>query len=187
MIQIAQFTKKFFTELVKLLYNYGVLYVTEDGNIYRQEKQAINRCMTKEKLAHLNGEVVSELRWAKVTKNNPPADKEEFEEMLEDQYKERRASARATATASDPSIAPTMSDKEAEEILNSKKASEGITTSEKTITVNEVEYSFDLIRDAIRAEVDPKLKGNTGFDKVKAAYEALSEEDKAKVAAFLVK
>ena len=65
MIQIATFTRKFFIELVKQLQIYGTLYVTEDGNIYVNESQAQTRCQSREKLAHLNGELVQELRYAR--------------------------------------------------------------------------------------------------------------------------
>jgi hypothetical protein len=86
MIQIATFTRKFFIELVKQLQIYGTLYVTEDGNIYVNESQAQTRCQSREKLAHLNGELVQELRYARVDKSNPPKDTAEFEEMLENQF-----------------------------------------------------------------------------------------------------
>ena len=102
MIQIATFTRKFFIELVKQLQIYGTLYVTEDGNIYVNESQAQTRCQSREKLAHLNGELVQELRYARVDKSNPPKDTAEFEEMLENQFRARQRPRRNATSPSCP-------------------------------------------------------------------------------------
>ena len=168
MIQIATFTRKFFIELVKQLQIYGTLYVTEDGNIYVNESQAQTRCQSREKLAHLNGELVQELRYARVDKSNPPKDTAEFEEMLENQFRARRQAAKnSLAEAEKERNKPVMSDAEAEALI------EG------------VEYA--KVRDTIRATVNPKLHHSAGYYKTLEAYNALTDEQKATVGAELAK
>lgn len=206
MIQIATFTRKFFIELVKQLQIYGTLYVTEDGNIYVNESQAQTRCQSREKLAHLNGELVQELRYARVDKVNPPRDTAEFEEMLETQFRARRQAAKnSLAEAEKERNRPVMSDAEAEALLEgttpaSKKQDdeaeallEGKTPApekqeEEAATealLEGVEYA--KVRDAIRATVNPKLHHSAGYYKTLEAYNALSDEQKAAVGAELAK
>ena len=208
MIQIATFTRKFFIELVKQLQIYGTLYVTEDGNIYVNESQAQTRCQSREKLAHLNGELVQELRYARVDKSNPPKDTAEFEEMLENQFRARRQAAKnSLAEAEKERNKPVMSDAEAEALLEGKTPApekqeeeaatealiEGKTpTPEKQeeeaateALIEGVEYA--KVRDAIRATVNPKLHHSAGYSKTLEAYNALSDEQKAAVGAELAK
>ena len=204
MIQIATFTRKFFIELVKQLQIYGTLYVTEDGNIYVNESQAQTRCQSREKLAHLNGELVQELRYARVDKSNPPKDTAEFEEMLENQFRARRQAAKnSLAEAEKERNKPVMSDAEAEALLEGKTPApekqeeeaatealiEGKTPApekqeEEAATealIEGVEYA--KVRDAIRATVNPKLHHSAGYSKTLEAYNALSDEQKAAVGA----
>ena len=208
MIQIATFTRKFFIELVKQLQIYGTLYVTEDGNIYVNESQAQTRCQSREKLAHLNGELVQELRYARVDKSNPPKDTAEFEEMLENQFRARRQAAKnSLAEAEKERNKPVMSDAEAEALLEGKTPApekqeeeaateallEGKTPApekqeEEAATealLEGVEYA--KVRDAIRATVNPKLHHSAGYSKTLEAYNALSDEQKAAVGAELAK
>ena len=208
MIQIATFTRKFFIELVKQLQIYGTLYVTEDGNIYVNESQAQTRCQSREKLAHLNGELVQELRYARVDKSNPPKDTAEFEEMLENQFRARRQAAKnSLAEAEKERNKPVMSDAEAEALLEGKTPApekqeeeaatealiEGKTPApekqeEEAATealIEGVEYA--KVRDAIRATVNPKLHHSAGYSKTLEAYNALSDEQKAAVGAELAK
>ena len=169
MIQIATFTRKFFIELVKQLQIYGTLYVTEDGNIYVNESQAQTRCQSREKLAHLNGELVQELRYARVDKSNPPKDTAEFEEMLENQFRARRQAAKNSLAEEGKTPTPEKQEEEA--------ATEAL--------IEGVEYA--KVRDAIRATVNPKLHHSAGYSKTLEAYNALSDEQKAAVGAELAK
>ena len=206
MIQIATFTRKFFIELVKQLQIYGTLYVTEDGNIYVNESQAQTRCQSREKLAHLNGELVQELRYARVDKSNPPKDTAEFEEMLENQFRARRQAAKnSLAEAEKERNKPVMSDAEAEALLEGKTPApekqeeaeaeallEGKTPApekqeeaEAEALIEGVEYA--KVRDTIRATVNPKLHHSAGYYKTLEAYNALTDEQKATVGAELAK
>jgi hypothetical protein len=186
MIQIATFTRKFFIELVKQLQIYGTLYVTEDGNIYVNESQAQARCQSREKLAHLNGELVQELRYARVDKVNPPRDTAEFEEMLENQFRARRQAAKnSLAEAEKERNRPVMSDAEAEALLE-KSAPEAKKQDEEAAELIEG-VLYTEIRDAIRASVNPNLHHNAGYDKVLKAYDALTDEQKSQVAEQLAK
>lgn len=187
MIQIATFTRKFFIELVKQLQIYGTLYVTEDGNIYVNESQAQTRCQSREKLAHLNGELVQELRYARVDKSNPPKDTAEFEEMLENQFRERRQAAKnSLAEAEKERNKPVMSDAEAEALLEGKTpAPEKQEEAEAEALIEGVEYA--KVRDTIRATVNPKLHHSAGYYKTLEAYNALTDEQKATVGAELAK
>lgn len=191
MIQIANFTKKFFIELVKQLQIYGTLYVTEDGNMYVNEKQAQDRCKSREKLAHLNAEDVQELRYARIDKVCPPGNAQIFEQMLESQFRARRQAAKlAAAQAEAEASKPLMSDEEAEAILNGLNATTEKAEKEPEENIIEVfgdTYPFEAVRDAIKAVVNPKLHSNTGFEKTLAAYEALTDEDKNAVAVELKK
>lgn len=185
MIQIAHFTERFFVDLVKYLNLYGELYITEDGNIYRQEHQAARRAQTKEKLAHLNSEDVQELRWCKVTRSKFPRNAEDMEKMMEEQFKERRnAGRKSAAEAVAPEPIPTMSDEEAMRILKGEAPKE-TEAPEEPILVGEKQVPFSKVRDAIRKTVNPKLHQATGFEKTEAAYEALTDEEKAQVAAAI--
>ena len=188
MIQIATFTSKFFIELVKQLQIYGTLYVTEDGNIYVNESQAQTRCQSREKLAHLNGELVQELRYARVDKSNPPKDTAEFEEMLENQFRARRQAAKnSLAEAEKERNKPVMSDAEAEALLEGKTPAPEKQEEEAATEalIEGVEYA--KVRDAIRATVNPKLHHSAGYSKTLEAYNALSDEQKAAVGAELAK
>lgn len=187
MIQIATFTRKFFIELVKQLQIYGTLYVTEDGNIYVNESQAQTRCQSREKLAHLNGELVQELRYARVDKSNPPKDTAEFEEMLENQFRVRRQAAKnSLAEAEKERNKPVMSDAEAEALLEGKTpAPEKQEEAEAEALIEGVEYA--KVRDTIRATVNPKLHHSAGYYKTLEAYNALTDEQKATVGAELAK
>lgn len=187
MIQIATFTRKFFIELVKQLQIYGTLYVTEDGNIYVNESQAQTRCQSREKLAHLNGELVQELRYARVDKVNPPRDTAEFEEMLENQFRARRQAAKnSLAEAEKERNKPVMSDAEAEALLEGKTpAPEKQEEAEAEALIEGVEYA--KVRDTIRATVNPKLHHSAGYYKTLEAYNALTDEQKATVGAELAK
>lgn len=187
MIQIATFTRKFFIELVKQLQIYGTLYVTEDGNIYVNESQAQTRCQSREKLAHLNGELVQELRYARVDKSNPPKDTAEFEEMLENQFRARRQAAKdSLAEAEKERNKPVMSDAEAEALLEGKTpAPEKQEEAEAEALIEGVEYA--KVRDTIRATVNPKLHHSAGYYKTLEAYNALTDEQKATVGAELAK
>lgn len=187
MIQIATFTRKFFIELVKQLQIYGTLYVTEDGNIYVNESQAQTRCQSREKLAHLNGELVQELRYARVDKVNPPRDTAEFEEMLENQFRARRQAAKnSLAEAEKERNKPVMSDAEAEALLEGKTpAPEKQEEAEAEALIEGVEYA--KVRDAIRTTVNPKLHHSAGYYKTLEAYNALTDEQKATVGAELAK
>lgn len=187
MIQIATFTRKFFIELVKQLQIYGTLYVTEDGNIYVNESQAQTRCQSREKLAHLNGELVQELRYARVDKVNPPKDTAEFEEMLENQFRARRQAAKnSLAEAEKERNKPVMSDAEAEALLEGKTpAPEKQEEAEAEALIEGVEYA--KVRDTIRATVNPKLHHSAGYYKTLEAYNALTDEQKATVGAELAK
>lgn len=187
MIQIATFTRKFFIELVKQLQIYGTLYVTEDGNIYVNESQAQTRCQSREKLAHLNGELVQELRYARVDKSNPPKDTAEFEEMLENQFRARRQAAKnSLAEAEKERNKPVMSDAEAEALLEGKTpAPEKQEEAEAEALLEGVEYA--KVRDTIRATVNPKLHHSAGYYKTLEAYNALTDEQKATVGAELAK
>lgn len=187
MIQIATFTRKFFIELVKQLQIYGTLYVTEDGNIYVNESQAQTRCQSREKLAHLNGELVQELRYARVDKVNPPRDTAEFEEMLETQFRARRQAAKnSLAEAEKERNRPVMSDAEAEALLEGKTpAPEKQEEAEAEALIEGVEYA--KVRDTIRATVNPKLHHSAGYYKTLEAYNALTDEQKATVGAELAK
>lgn len=189
MIQIANFTNKFFIELVKQLQIYGTLYVTEDGNMYVNEKQAQDRCKSREKLAHLNAEEVQELRYARIDKVRPPKDAQVFEQMLESQFRARRQAAKlAAAQAEAEASKPLMTDEEAEAILNGLNATTEKAPKETEENIIEVcgdTYPFEAVRDAIKAVVNPKLHPNTGFEKTLAAYEALTDEDKNAVATEL--
>lgn len=188
MIQIATFTRKFFIELVKQLQIYGTLYVTEDGNIYVNESQAQTRCQSREKLAHLNGELVQELRYARVDKSNPPKDTAEFEEMLENQFRARRQAAKSSlAEAEKERNKPVISDAEAEALLEGKtpvpeKQKEEAATE---AFIEGVEYA--KVRDAIRETVNPKLHHSAGYYKTLEAYNVLTDEQKAAVGAELAK
>lgn len=187
MIQIATFTRKFFIELVKQLQIYGTLYVTEDGNIYVNESQAQTRCQSREKLAHLNGELVQELRYARVDKSNPPKDTAEFEEMLENQFRARRQAAKnSLAEAEKERNKPVMSDAEAEALLEGKTpAPEKQEEAEAEALIEGVEYA--KVRDTIRATVNPKLHHSAGYYKTLEAYNALTDEQKATVGTELAK
>lgn len=187
MIQIATFTRKFFIELVKQLQIYGTLYVTEDGNIYVNESQAQTRCQSREKLAHLNGELVQELRYARVDKVNPPRDTAEFEEMLENQFRARRQAAKnSLAEAEKERNKPVMSDAEAEVLLEGKTpAPEKQEEAEAEALIEGVEYA--KVRDTIRTTVNPKLHHSAGYYKTLEAYNALTDEQKATVGAELAK
>lgn len=187
MIQIATFTRKFFIELVKQLQIYGTLYVTEDGNIYVNESQAQTRCQSREKLAHLNGELVQELRYARVDKSNPPKDTAEFEEMLENQFRARRQAAKnSLAEAEKERNKPVMSDAEAEALLEGKTpAPEKQEEAEAEALIEGVEYA--KVRDTIRATVNPKLHHSAGYSKTLEAYNVLTDEQKATVGAELAK
>lgn len=187
MIQIATFTRKFFIELVKQLQIYGTLYVTEDGNIYVNESQAQTRCQSREKLAHLNGELVQELRYARVDKVNPPRDTAEFEEMLENQFRARRQAAKnSLAEAEKERNKPVMSDAEAEALLEGKTpAPEKQEEAEAEALIEGVEYA--KVRDTIRTTVNPKLHHSAGYYKTLEAYNALTDEQKATVGAELAK
>lgn len=187
MIQIATFTRKFFIELVKQLQIYGTLYVTEDGNIYVNESQAQTRCQSREKLAHLNGELVQELRYARVDKSNPPKDTAEFEEMLENQFRARRQAAKnSLAEAEKERNKPVMSDAEAEALLEGKTpAPEKQEEAEAEALIEGVEYA--KVRDTIRTTVNPKLHHSAGYYKTLEAYNALTDEQKATVGAELAK
>lgn len=187
MIQIATFTRKFFIELVKQLQIYGTLYVTEDGNIYVNESQAQTRCQSREKLAHLNGELVQELRYARVDKVNPPRDTAEFEEMLENQFRARRQAAKnSLAEAEKERNKPVMSDAEAEALLEGKTpAPEKQEEAEAEALIEDVEYA--KVRDTIRTTVNPKLHHSAGYYKTLEAYNALTDEQKATVGAELAK
>lgn len=186
MIQIATFTRKFFIELVKQLQIYGTLYVTEDGNIYVNESQAQTRCQSREKLAHLNGELVQELRYARVDKSNPPKDTAEFEEMLENQFRARRQAAKnSLAEAEKERNRPVMSDAEAEALLEGTTPASKKQDDEAAELIEGVLYTE--IRAAIRASVNPNLHHNAGYDKVSKAYDALTDEQKSLVAEQLAK
>ena len=187
MIQIATFTRKFFIELVKQLQIYGTLYVTEDGNIYVNESQAQTRCQSREKLAHLNGELVQELRYARVDKSNPTKDTAEFEEMLENQFRARRQAAKnSLAEAEKERNKPVMSDAEAEALLEGKTpAPEKQEEAEAEALIEGVEYA--KVRDTIRATVNPKLHHSAGYYRTLEAYNALTDEQKATVGAELAK
>lgn len=184
MINIAHFTKKFFIELVKDLNKYGVLFVVEDGNIYRKEEQAVLRISSKEKIARLNSEELTELRYAKITMDNIPADANEMSLLFEEQYKMRRESIRKMQDDILSAATETrMSDAEALELLEKKKSKE----APKTILVGEVEYPFEKVRSAIKEKVTPGLHPNTGYDKTLEAYNALNDSEKELVAEELKK
>lgn len=184
MINIAHFTKKFFIELVKDLNKYGVLFVVEDGNVYRKEDQAVQRISSKEKIAHLNSEELTELRYAKVTMENIPSDANEMSLLFEEQYKLRRDSIRKMqADVLSAANEKRMSDAEALELLEKKKGKE----APKTIEVAGVEYPFDAVRSAIKEKVAPGLHPNTGYDKTLEAYNSLSDSEKELVAEELKK
>lgn len=186
MIQTAKFTKGFFRGLVKYLKIYQSLFVVEDGNIYVKEKQAKDRIQSREKLARINGEDMTELRYAKVTLDNPPASAEELEEMFESQYSERRKAIKAAKDAEVEAVnTKLISDEEADALL-AKKGKSGAPVAPK-ITIDDVEYESEAVKAAIIATVNPKFNKNTGYDKTMAAYEALSDEDKATVLAELKK
>lgn len=172
----------------KQLQIYGTLYVTEDGNIYVNESQAQTRCQAREKLAHLNGELVQELRYARVDKSNPPKDTAEFEEMLENQFRARRQAAKnSLAEAEKERNKPVMSDAEAEALLEGKTPAPEKQEEEAATEalIEGVEYA--KVRDAIRATVNPKLHHSAGYSKTLEAYNALSDEQKAAVGAELAK
>lgn len=71
MIQIAKWTKQFVKELYKQVRAYGSVYVTEDGQIHRSEKAAVRRAELKSKLAHLNREDETDLRFIRVELESP--------------------------------------------------------------------------------------------------------------------
>lgn len=137
MIQVAKFSDRFFKELVKSLSIYGVLYVMEDGNIYRTESQAKDRAASREKLAHLNQEEVLELRYAKVTMDNLPTTAAELEDMFEAQFRERRKVAKEEERKAAEQAAPQMTDAEAEAILRKKRANAAPDSEEESAPVKE--------------------------------------------------
>lgn len=183
-INFAKFQKRFFIDLVKFLQIYGELFVTEDGNIYVRESQAINHIQPREKLARINGEEITEMRYAKVTILNPPADSAELDDMFEEQFRARRKARKdeREGTAILPNT-PTMSDEEAEAILKGKTSKE----DKESIIISDTAYTYKAVLAAMRATVAPKMSGNTGFEKVKAAFEALAPEEKVKVEIELTK
>lgn len=114
-MNLATFQPKFFVSLVKLVYRYGSVFVLEDGNMYLKEEQAVSRVRSKEKLAHINGERVATLRYARVTKDNLPKDADMLDKLFAEQTASRRTAQQAKQAAA---VAPEMTDEEALAILN---------------------------------------------------------------------
>lgn len=114
-MNLATFQPKFFVSLVKLVYRYGSVFVLEDGNMYLKEGQATSRVRSKEKLAHINGERVATIRYARVTKDNLPKNADMLDKLFAEQTAARRTAQQAKQAAT---VAPEMTDEEALAILN---------------------------------------------------------------------
>lgn len=123
MIATANFQPKFFFELYKALKAYGTIFLTEDGNMYRKEKQAQERCALKTKLAVINGEEESVLRYIRLDLNtwkfrldqpsyNVQLIKDLFDEQEIKQRKSRRNEAEAIAAEAAKSPMTAMSDED---------------------------------------------------------------------------
>lgn len=145
-MNLATFQPKFFVSLVKLVYRYGSVFVLEDGNMYLKEEQATARVRSKEKLAHINGERIATLRYARVTKDNLPKNADMLDKLFAEQTASRRASQQPKQAAS---AAPEMTDEEALAILNGNTAK-----AEKPVA-NTTEEPV------VEAEAQPAKKGRS--------------------------
>jgi hypothetical protein len=197
MITIARFQQRFFIDLAKMVSDYGSVWVVEDGNVYRTEKQARDRCTDKTKLAIMNKEDETNLRYIRVDLKGFPFKKSEYaynlkkiQEMFDDQEMARRRAVRNDAEAilnTKPALS--MSDDEAfahVESVNNGAAPE-VTDASEMIKFGDSEFSLEDTRVALRETVDPKFSLRTGMVKTQAAVDALSQEDKEKVLAVLTK
>lgn len=194
MITISKFQPKFFIELYKALATYGTLWITEDGNQYRTQKQAVNRCITKGKLATMNGEDENILRWIRMDLSTFPFDlnnlgnankqlRQIFDDQEIEQRKERRNEIEEQAN---PEITPMqLSD---EEILAKFNAEKGSSAPEvKTIKIGDADYDFEKVKVAIKAVVDSKFNASTGLSKTLDKIDSLTDEQKALIVEELSK
>lgn len=154
-MNLATFQPKFFVSLVKLVYRYGSVFVLEDGNMYLKEEQAVSRVRSKEKLAHINGERVATLRYARVTKDNLPKDADMLDKLFAEQTASRRTAQQAKQTAS---VAPEMTDEEALAILNGGTEAQPAETPVSNATETPVDTETPV---EAETEAQPAKKGRS--------------------------
>lgn len=172
MIQIANFQPRFFIDLYKMLVIYGDLYIVEDGNIYRKESQAQRKCIEKMKIANLNEDSVTNLRYIRVSISKFPKNAEEISKMFDDQEIERR---RSTQEEMNTVKAPKFTDISDAEAMKALGIAEGTdpegTDNASVVYIREVAYPVADIRKAM------KLHNKLGTAKVQAAIDELNEAD----------
>lgn len=180
MIYLANFNNpKFFINLYKAVKEYTTIWLMEDGNMYRSEKSALQRAEDKEKLAVLNKEDVSALRWIRVDLVTFPKDYAALQKMFDEQELQRRKEKQEAAKEVKVKEGIKMSD---EEILAEIQAlKDGGVESKidgETLEVYGKEYSMLDLRKAMSAVLGKSLYNAKKETIAKHAAE-LDEEQKA--------
>lgn len=182
MIYLANFNNpKFFVNLYKAVKEYTTIWLMEDGNMYRSEHSAVQRAEDKEKLAVLNKENVTSLRWIRIDLVSFPKDYAQLQKMFDEQELSRKRARQQTAQEVIVKEDVKMSD---EEILAEiQKLSEGSVDSKIDGDVLEVygkEYSMLDLRKAFSTVLGKSLY-NAKKETIAKHAADLNDEQKAQL------
>lgn len=180
MIQKAKFRQKWFIDLYKIVKDYGSVWVTETGRIYRNENQALSYKRDNEKLAIHNDENIKSVRIARINYIDFPFKSKDVNEniaKLRELFEkfDRIYRHNENPVDFDKPLVSAMTDEEA---INEMMDNTDEKPKEQTISVNGGQYEFSVVKAALK-EIDPKFKLNTSMTNTQNFVDSLDEEKMA--------